>query len=470
LAAFDYLDDTGQIPAMARHGLLILPDVAYAEPADISLKFSRRAAGGFGLPVSRFVYAADSDLQPGYPAQFMALPDASHLAASGGTRLIPLPSAQAVEATEDGPSLEVRRALVKAALSSDPADLVVLGGSLPDSTWGSADMAGPTFAWLAGHPWIQPLNAEALMAFPLGAKYLSPRPVVPPASPWLEAMRSIPDNAISESAWQAYLTLSAPSSDPRLQALQADYLGQVEELLLAARWAENPSIKTDCSADLDNDSHPDCILSNLTSFAVLDSQDGRLTYLFTLDAAGPHQLIGPTSQFVVGLSDPSVWRPDLGEAADPGVIPGAFSDDTGALDVNLFTATSGEVIFTSPDRERIKTYRLMENGIEVTYRVPGSVTTRVPLTVDPQKFYFGPTDYRPAITPHSWTWSLLKGVGVKLQTNAKLSAQGFVSSFPFLSMPEDPNLEYPNGHYIPFPLSLVTIQGDQNFSVQIVVK
>ena len=470
LAALDYLDDTGQILVMAEHGLLILPDVAYAEPANISLEFSRRAASGFGLPLSLFVYTAASNLQSNYLAQFISLPDASHLARSGGTRLIPLPSAQAVEATEDGPSLDVRRALVKAGLSADPADLVALGGSLPNSTWGSADMVYPTLAWLAAHPWIQPLNADDLMAFPLTGAQPAPAASGSPVSPLLTALKAAPDNSVTQLAWQTYLTLTAPAADGGLQDLRSAYLGQVEELLAAARWAENPSIKADCSSDLDNDSLSDCILSNWTWFASLDPQGGRLTHLFFMDAAGPHQLIGPTSQFAIGLSDPSVWRPDLGEAADPSVIPGAFSDDTGAWDIDLFTASAGEVTFTSPDRERIKTYRLTKNGIEVTYRVPGLVITRVPLTVDPQRFYFGPTNYRPAIAPHAWIWSLVNGISVELQTDAKLSAQGFVSSFPFLSMSEDPNLDYPKGHYIPFPLSLVTIQGDKNFTVQIAVK
>jgi hypothetical protein len=59
---------------------------------------------------------------------------------------------------------------------------------------------------------------------------------------------------------------------------------------------------------------------------------------------------------------------------------------------------------------------------------------------------------------------------VQVQTQAQLMAEGFVSSYPFLSMPEDPNLDYPRGHYMPFPLSIVTITGEGEFSVQIMVK
>jgi hypothetical protein len=174
LAALDYMGIMPQIQRLASHGLLILPDVAYAEPANISLAFSRRAAAGFNLPASQFVYSAASNLQSNYLAQFLPLDNSSHLARSGGTRLIPLPAADAIQATQDGPSLDVRRALVAAAFSSDQSDLVVLGGDLPRSTWGNEDMAGPTFAWIAAHPWIQPLTGDDLMTFPVEALEVRP--------------------------------------------------------------------------------------------------------------------------------------------------------------------------------------------------------------------------------------------------------------------------------------------------------
>jgi hypothetical protein len=252
--------------------------------------------------------------------------------------------------------------------------------------------------------------------------------------------------------------------------LRSDYLGQVGELLAAARWAEAPSVHADCVDDLDADGQTECILSNRSYFAILDPSGARLTNLFYLDAKGAHQLVEPSSQFAVGLSDPSEWHPERGEAADPGVIPGAFADSADTW-VNYTTAVIPDgILFTSPDGSRLKTYRLTEDGIEATYRVPGSVSTRLPLAVDPQAFYFGPTEYQPTLAPHSWTWSMANGISVEVRTDAALSAEGFGSSLPFLFMPEDPNLDYPKGHYFPFPLSIINIQGQQSISVEIAVK
>jgi hypothetical protein len=470
LAALDTMGITPQIQSLASHGLLILPDVAYGEPSNISLDFSRRTAAGFGLPASQFVYSASSGLQSDYLAQFLPLDSTSHLASSGGTRLIPLPAADAIQATQDGPSLDVRRALATVASSGDLSDLVVLGGDLPHSTWGNEDMAGPTFAWIAAHPWIQPLTGEDLLTFPVESHDVNLPATTSSASPFPAALRLAPNNTLTNSAWQSYFMLTAPASDEKLLALRTNYLGQVAELLAAASWAEHPSDQADCDHDLDSDGQPECVLSNLDFYAILDPAGARLTNLFYLDNADPHQLVGPSSQFTVGLSDPSEWHPELGEAADPGVIPGAFSDDTATWTVYQPAITPDSITFTSPDGSRVKTYRLLEDGIEMTYQVPGPVSTRIPLAVDPEAFYFGPTEYTGSLAPGAWTWGLVNGLQVEVRTGAVLSAQSYTVSFPYLSQPEDPDRLYPGGHYLPFPLSVVDLQGSGNFSVQIIVK
>jgi hypothetical protein len=263
--------------------------------------------------------------------------------------------------------------------------------------------------------------------------------------------------------------LTAPTSDEKLLALRPNYLGQVGELLAAARWAEHPSGQADCDHDLNSDGQPECVLSNRTFYAILDPTGARLTNLFYLDGTGPHQLVGPSSQFTIGLSDPSEWHPELGEAADPSDIPGAFSDDTTTWMLYNPIVTPEGITFTSPDG-RLKTYQLMENGIEITYRVSGPVSTRIPLAVDPQAFYFGPTEYQSALDPGVWTWGLVNGIQVEVSTEAVVSAQSFTDSFPYLSQPEDPDRLYPGGHYLPFPLSVVNLQGSGNFRVQITVK
>ncbi len=469
LAALNYLGILPQIQKLVSRNLLILPDVAYADPVNASLKFSRRAAAGFGLPASQFVYSSFG-IQVDYLAQFFSLDNATQLASSGRTRLIPLPAADEIQATQDGPSLDVRRALVNAAFSGNSTHLVVLGGDLPLSTWGNEDMAGPTFAWLAAHPWIQSLTGEDLITFPVALTNGRSSGSTSVPSSYLVGLNNAPNNSLTESAWQTYFMLNSPTNDQKLKALRVNYLDQVGELLAAARWADHPLINTECDQDLNSDGQLECVISNLKFFAIINPVGARMTNLFYLNRSGPHQLVSPSSQFTIGLSDSSEWHPDLGQAADSSVIPGAFSDNTQTWMVYAPEVTPGIIEFTSQDASRIKTYKLVENGIEITYRTSGPVSTRIPLALDLQAFYFEPTGYTGSLTSTSWTWRQTNGIQVEVATDTPLSVESFTDSLPYLFLPENPDRGYPAGHYLPFPLSIVDIQGSGNLSVQIIVK
>jgi hypothetical protein len=477
LGALGFMGEIPEIQALYDGGRLILPDVVFGQAATPALGLSGRAAAGFGLPASPFVYAGSPDplasvkqtALAGYQAQFLTLPDNTHLAKAEGRLLIPLPAADAIQATQDGPALDVRRALISTALSTDPADLVVLGGSLPQSTWGDPDMAGPTFAWIAAHPWIHPLAIPEILAFPSRAQPV-PAQHLEGSQPWLQALQSAPQNAASLSAWQTFLTLTAFTPDTLLQALDSAYLGQVGELLAAAQWANAPYAGADCGVDLNEDGRPECILANRQYFAIFETDGARLTQFFYLDRNGPHQLVGPSAQFAIGLSDPSEWHVESGEAADPSVIPGAFTDVTEAWIAYIPTVHADGISFRSKDGRIVKTYQLTVNGIEVQYQVPGPVTAQIPLVMDPHRYYSGPTEYRGTLAPHAWIWSLAGGGSVEVSSSATLVGEGFISAIPFIALPEDPNLDYPKGDYLPFPLSLVTIQSAGNFSVEIIHK
>ena len=501
LSALDFMGQIGQLQRLVDERLLLLPDVAYGETADVSLAFSREAAQAFGLPASLFMYAPFWDLLPayrygshisGYHYQFVQLPDSTHLARRAGQTLIPLPTLADGQATADGLSLEVRRRLIQAALSPDAGDIVVLGGSLPHSTWGNADMAVASFAYIAAHPWMWPLNGEALMSFPIGAEAVSissptsasPMPIYTTQSQvtdfdsltlqarLLTELRSAPENPLTDSAWQVYFALTAPGADTALQALRAQYLGQVGILLAASRWAENPYTLSVCSLDLDYDGQAECLLASLDYFAVIEPDGARLAFLFSRDGNGAHQLIAPSAQFALGLSDPSEWEAARGEAADPAQIMGAFSDTS-----EPFAAYSparmpdGALTLTAAAINRIKTFRLTENGLQVRYDSRTPLTTRIPIAVDPwQRFHAGwVADVRASLTLTSWRWGMANGIRLEVRTDAPFSAQGFTVSIPFLSRSENPNLGYPPGHFYPFPLSIMEIHANGSFIVEIVL-
>ena len=463
IAALNYIGVLGDVRVLSKKGLLILPDVATGQPAEIALDLSRRAAKDFRLSSSDFVTAPN--ILPGAHYQFVPLPDTTHISISGNIRLIPLPATDpASQATMDGPSLEVRRALIDTALSTDKARLLVLGGSLPDSTWGQAYRAVPTFAWLAAHPWIHVLDENDLKKFPVGA---NDQPLIKQESTLLdETQPRKPGNAIEYSAWQTLLMLTEPTDDTQLELLHSQYIDKTFILWSASEWAGKPINENKCPWDFEGWWNH-CTLSNKQFYAVIEPMGARLIYLFYLDSNGSHQLVAPSSQFAVGLSDPSSWKMELGEAADPSVIPGAFSDDTETWTLYDTATFPDSITFTSADGSRIKIFQLTESGLEVSYQVSGPMSTKIPLAVDPQKYFSGTGEYIGVPSAGSWTWGTVDGVKVQVRTDASISAISFTDSLPFLGEPEDPNLDYPPGHYLPFPLSLVTIHSDGNFVVKI---
>lgn len=466
LAALEYVGALGRLRTLNERGLLILPEVAYSQPAERSLTFSRLAGRGFSLPDSPFVYAASAELLPRYQLQFVPLTDTRHLARWGALRLAPLPTDEVAQVDENGLSLAMRRRLVETLFDDDPASLTVLGGRLPASLFGDIELGPQALAWLAAHPWIWVLDGYDLLTFPAPVRLEGGEVAWSAPSRWQVALEGAPANALTDAAWLTFLQLNRPVSDPALADLQRAYIGQVGILLEAARWAEAPSLRLDCAADPDDDGQPECLLADRRLFAVIERGGARLTHLFLLGEDGPHQLVAPTAQFIVGLSDRSQWRPQAGEAADPGMLAGAFAEmGKEFAPFSVEQMETGTLTLRREDGLR-KTFRLTEGGVQVSYENARFVTTRLPLLIDPWRFYFAPQEFWPRLTPGQvWVWGGEDGWRVQVRTDAFLTAGGVNLSRRFMSVPEDPNFDFPREHFLPFPFSLVQVQGQGEFSI-----
>ena len=186
LSALDLTGGVDQVNHMARNRLLILPDVVYGDPGKISLTHSVEAAKAFSLPMGKFVYGS-GDPGGDYQLQFFSDPQEVSpvsIVEWNGQKFLGLPSAVEEQTTPDGLTLETRRTLIRAALEGGENRVVVLGGSLPDSTWGDSDAGLAGLSYIAAHPWIQPLDANALLAITLFTVQADPRTVeVNPSKP-----------------------------------------------------------------------------------------------------------------------------------------------------------------------------------------------------------------------------------------------------------------------------------------------
>jgi hypothetical protein len=325
----------------------------------------------------------------------------------------------------------------------DEKDLLILGGSLQDSTWGSPDMASATLAYFASRPYIHLLTADDLRNFPV----TSGKP----------ELRSSP-------------------LDESTNKLEAHYKNLTEPLLdFVKAWKGSPL--SSCNSDPDKDNQPECILANEQYLAILDPQGGRLTYLFTVERVGreasqkggnpPYtQLIGPSWQVAVGLSNPSLWDLSAGEAADPGAYPGAFADADDPFKPYEPAIEGNTVVLTSLDGTRVKTFSLTETGLEVEYQTQEAVITQIPLLVDPgTRFTPGwAGKYVQEKTPGGVAWWLKNGPMVSIQAEGPIEMRAFNESLSLLANPEDPDFEYPAGHYVPFPLAVAEVEmGDGYF-------
>ena len=395
LSALDAMGLLPRIKQLEQEGLLILPNQSDQEPL-------------FGFSQSTFAYGASSS----NPFIFNFTADLSHLYRPLFSQTTTVPVATETDSnqpTPDGPSLEIRRALLETALNGDEKDLLVLGGSFPDTTWGSPDMVDPTLAYFASRPYIRMLDAEALRNFPTetGKPDILPKSEIPPDE----------------------LTLQ---SQPALGYAQS--------------WAENPpaTVLTQCQS-----AFPQCVLANDTYLAIFDPQGARLTYLFSVTRIDNsrhelHQLIGPSWQVAPGID----------------VYPGAFADTDNASLSYEPVLKENMLVFTSPDGTRVKTFKLTDKGLKADYQTQGPVTTQIPLLVDPDsRFTLGwAQEYTQQNTPGGIAWGLQNGLMVRIQTEGLVTMRTFNESLSVLTSPENPDFDYPPGHYVPFPMAIAEVE------------
>jgi hypothetical protein len=540
LAALDSVQGTKFVDKSSSLGLLIIPNnlpgfAAEELPAPLpdwslerSQSDSHQTGLKFGLPSSQFSFAplGLGEMVPTLNASIRvvfvpASPGALDLEPVtmkrwGNLKVIPIPGygfqTQSIQqASLDGPTLPVRQALEKAAISGkgNAHQILVLGGNLPATVWGNPNAAIATMKYLAGHPWMHIMNAHDLLAVNPNETATDLNRDLPPLTSNLDnnvgkKLQRVPDNPIGEAAWQMYQALFSPAypTPIELPALRAKYLGQVNTLLEAAGWAacqtgaqnfstycpEPGKILVDCSADLDLDGQPECLLASEKFFGVLETTGGYISFAFVRDSHGnAHQLVAPSSELFSGMSEPTGWDLSAGMGADPEVIPGAFSDLTPYGSVDLQTVYHAAphkdgITFTSPDGALVKTFRLSSDVLIAAYQTSIPVRTQIPLILDPWTRYSPGwlNYYQSGRDGQTWYWAVqpsterpdslsieVKPFKIKISSSIDFSTQTFKDTQDILASPENPNRDNPPGHFLPFPMARLEINAAQNFSVQI---
>ncbi|MFC2054592.1 hypothetical protein ACFLV7_09925 [Chloroflexota bacterium] len=514
LSALDYFHGLDLVRSMQRDGLLTLPKalpdedyspIGFPESAVKSLlEKNDRILNQFKLLPQPFLYAPSG--LPEIPTRYQVVFTKFQPPGNGistmevptfhyrGLTIYPIPDYTKLDISNQaklsGPSMDTRRALINTALSANSlADdeqphILVLGGNLPGSTWGNPQIARTTFQYIASRPWIKPLDAHDLVSLrssedsssttiPWQTSSQSSQFQLPEeqSDELLTAFLNAPPNQLSQAAWDAYLALFNPvypySTD--LPALRANYIPQIWSLIEAAKWADAPYTGIDCNQDFNRDEQPECILASEEFLTMIELDGGYLSFAFARTPTGIHQLIGPSSQFITGISDPMFWNADGGVYSDPRVIPGAFIDSD--IQFNSDSIPEG-LLLSSTDGSKTKQFQLVPNGIRIEYQIyPAStpVEVNIPLVIDPwNRFTSGWSDhYFQETNPHTYIWQSPSGLRIRIHTSGGLSSSAFIESRQFFSRPENPNQDYPPGHSLPFPMALVTIKDEGSFQTLI---
>ena len=369
--------------------------------------------------------------------------------------------------------------------------IIIIGGSLRDSNWGTPGAVSPTLAYIVGHPWIklvnrlnlQRTNCELQTTSPISSEsyvpYINNGVKIPSRLTTAEityrliqAYNNIERNRISELAWDTY-TLLKQTNDPKLDPIRNNYIGQIGHILAAARWINSPAPLADCSIDIDWDEEVECILATDHIFTTYELSGGYLAFAFTISENGPHQIIGPTYQLSVGLSDPSVWNAQGGFFADPEQILGAFADSPVSWQYYDYRISEGMLEISTRNMAIRKSFKLTNSAISILVTSPDSSRElSIPFVLDPwlrfnsnwtNRYIFENLD-------HFWLLSATDEVSIHFYSSFEPTITSFLTPWNAMLYPEDPNYDYTLGYFLPFPMTLVEVQisGTSTIDIQLV--
>jgi hypothetical protein len=494
LAGLDMIGQIAYIQQLEDKELLVLPETGFTHPTLFTKteEINKNIANTFGFDLSDFAFGPFFKNNLSDANYFFAeLEDPSHILSIEKQQMIPLPytlwddntAEQVIETDRNGLTRNTWNKILNIALSPDENDILILGGSLVSSPWADSAIAHTAFQELTNHPWINVLSRrellsikadQSLVEFLCDDLFCSSENAA-----WtinednaLDIAFYLPDNAPAASTRVMGTHLLQPTSDTNRQQLQANSWSQLGHLARAAYWTKNLLLyDSSCDTDIDADNVPECSFVSANTTATFEIADASLISTFHLDGNDINQWVGPTSQIVVGMSDPTFWDLDAGTYSDPSVIPGSFIlNSAEPLTFEVSELDQDHIRFTSTDSTVSKDYRFIDDRLTVTIETDQPLSTDLVLVLDPQqRFQPGWADMYNIFSQSddSFCWGAKDGnsVCVSWTGDPEVEINTFKDSLESLSQPLDPNKVYPPGHFLPMSLATVTFSTDKDFTV-----
>ena len=418
-----------------------------------------------------------NDSVPGqYELVFGKLSDTGTIRVWDNRNVIPLPDDEGMVKTSEGDivwqadhnglSSQVEAALLESALSPGTSDLVVLGGNLPESSWGDSAVIPSTFYRIANTPWIRVLSETDLITWqgqPFSSdsqiqcenifcwrKSVSHTGLQYKLSTLTDRLVTNPGNPVGQLAWSTFTRLTNPELDESTRALNQSYLDQVDRLITAAHWAENPGNIQACDLGLYGS---DCILADGNQILFFNQINGSLITGFVSVGGNVQQWTAPFSQRATALSDPHEWYKVNSRIIDPYVINGSFIPPADSFNYE-FTFFDNGIRFTNPISGESITYTITHNSLSVEKQANGVLNGSLILAPCPQIYYQAAQIDLLSFTcssPDTCTLAVPGCLKVDINvTGVNFTAiDSFLDSPAYISAVEDPNKDYPAGHYLP---------------------
>jgi hypothetical protein len=362
------------------------------------------------------------------------------------------------------PSIAVRKALL--ATTQNPKNTLLLGGDFKKTAWGNYSTAIQMLSYIKNHPWLEPVSDRSLIETQVNPAAKNRDPLLDDIE---SEIRIVPENKIRTVAEQLLSSLTEPGTQMESD-LKRVYIGQIGHLLAISKWSANRHAISDCSQNLDSDKELECLLASDNLAVVIDLQGGYISYAFSYHAEAYHQIIGPSYQLAVGLSDPLSWKLDQGISADPSVIPGAFSFvDNKRRKYQVTRVEPDTITIQEEDRLSEKEFRITNDSIYFQYKGYKGEKLAIPLILDPwimESQGWGYL-YTNTLLAQRWLWGIENRITVETIFKDHLDVSTFQDSISLIREPENPSLDYPAGHYLPFPLALGQLTTDSEGFVEI---
>ena len=114
-----------------------------------------------------------------------------------------------------------------------------------------------------------------------------------------------------------------------------------------------------------------------------------------------------------------------------------------------------------------KNFTLRDDGLSVNHSSQAAISSRVPIAIDPWTRFSPGWSEKLAYSPIENGFQFSQEGNVVLDVIADIDMQihSFTDSANMLGVPEDPNYDYPPGHYLPFPVTVLEFNSPGDFNL-----